>query len=96
MIEDEPLIADYVADLASMGGATSVAVAISETEAMEAARATLPAVILSDVDLKSEGSGPAACAAIRAELGSIPVISSLQVPNSVTRATMPLRSSISI
>jgi CheY-like chemotaxis protein len=74
VIEDEPLIADYVADLASMAGATSVAVAISEAKAMEAARATLPAVILSDVDLKSGGTGPVACATIRAEFGSIPVI----------------------
>ena len=37
VIEDGPLIADYVADLASMAGATSVAVAISEAESMEAA-----------------------------------------------------------
>ena len=74
VIEDEPLIADYVADLACMGGATSVVIAISEAEAVQAARAKVPAVILSDVDLKTGGTGPAACDAIRAELGAIPVI----------------------
>lgn len=74
VIEDEPLIADYVADLACMGGATSFSIAVSEAEAVQAARVSLPDVILSDVDLKTGGTGPAACAAIRAEFGEIPVI----------------------
>ena len=74
VIEDEALIADYVADLAQAAGATSVDIVGSEAEAIAAARATLPAVILSDVDLKRGGSGPSACVAIRNEFGSIPVI----------------------
>lgn len=74
VIEDEPLIADYLGDVAEMAGATSIVFAISEREALTLARSMPPAVILSDVDLKHGGTGPNACAAIRSELGPIPVI----------------------
>lgn len=74
VIEDEPLIADHIAYIAEMAGATSVVFATTEAEAITAARSAMPAVILSDVDLKQGGTGPRACHAIRAEMGEIPVI----------------------
>ena len=74
VIEDEPLIADYLADVAEIAGATSVVLAATERDAIAAARSFRPAVILSDVNLKQGGTGPRACAAIRAEGGPIPVI----------------------
>jgi CheY-like chemotaxis protein len=74
VIEDEPFIADYIADIAETAGATSVVLAASEAEALAAARDFTPDVILSDVDLKTGGTGPNACHAIRNEFGPIPVI----------------------
>jgi two-component system, response regulator PdtaR len=74
VIEDEPLIAILIGEVAELAGATSVVFATSESEALSAARESVPAVILSDADLKGGGTGPNACAAILAEHGSIPVI----------------------
>lgn len=74
VIEDEPLIAMLVADVAEIGGATSTVFAESEETAMIAARQMVPNVIVSDVDLKEGGRGPLAVAAIRDEFGPVPVI----------------------
>lgn len=74
VIEDEPLIAEFVADIAERAGATSVATAMTEAEAVAAAATCLPDVILSDVNLKRGGTGPHAVQAICSVSGPIPVI----------------------
>lgn len=74
VIEDEPLIAEFVADIAERCGATSVAFAESEQEAVEAARARMPDVILSDVNLRDGGTGPQAVQSICSIAGEVPVI----------------------
>lgn len=73
VIEDEPLIADYVCDLASDAGATSTDIASTPAEALAMALARTPAVILSDVKI-IDGTGPEAVAEIRSQLGPLPVI----------------------
>lgn len=74
VIEDEPLIAEFVADIAERAGATSVDFAMSEQEAMRAARHHVPDVILSDVNLREGETGPRAVQAICAVAGAIPTI----------------------
>lgn len=73
IIEDECLIAMDLAGLVEMAGATSVAFASTEGEAIESARTHPPDVILSDVKL-FEGSGPRAVRAIVIAHGEIPVM----------------------
>ena len=71
VIEDEPLIADYVAALA---GATSSTIVDTIKGAVDAARSHAPDMILSDVNLMHGERGPDAVAAIRSTMGEIPVI----------------------
>lgn len=73
VIEDEPMIAEYVGNLALDAGATSFDVAATQNEAVACAMAHVPAVILSDVRL-AEGTGPMAVVEIREQLGALPVI----------------------
>lgn len=73
IIEDEWLIAEYLTDLAERAGATSVATACTEDEAVQAAHERMPGVILSDVMLL-DGTGPGAVRTIMSTLGEIPVI----------------------
>lgn len=73
IIEDEWLIAEHLACLVEQAGATSVATAGTQDEAIRAAHARTPDIILSDVKLLA-GTGPRAVAAITAALGHIPVI----------------------
>lgn len=73
IIEDEWLIAEHLAILAEDAGATSVAMASTENEAVQAAYDHRPDIILSDVIL-SAGTGPCAVRTIIAALGEIPVI----------------------
>jgi CheY-like chemotaxis protein len=73
VIEDDFLIADYIVQLVENAGATSVAQAVTQQEAIDQARQHRPEVIMSDVKL-IEGTGPLAVQAIHAELGPIPVI----------------------
>lgn len=73
VIEDEPLIAYEVCDIASDAGATSTDIATSPSEALASALAHAPAVILSDVKI-IDGTGPEAVAEIRSRLGEVPVI----------------------
>jgi CheY-like chemotaxis protein len=73
VIEDEFLIADYVAELAGEAGATSIDFAETERDAVAAARERKPDIILSDVKLLV-GTGPAAILRIQEEIGYIPVI----------------------
>lgn len=73
IIEDEWLIADHLAALAEEAGATSVALAGMEDEAVRCAHDRTPDIILSDVRL-AVGTGPRAVRTIMSELGAIPVI----------------------
>lgn len=73
IIEDEWLIAEHLAHLVEQAGATSVAMACTEDEAVQAAKERKPGIILSDVRLLV-GTGPRAVQAILSALGEIPVI----------------------
>lgn len=73
VIEDEWLVAEYVEQIARDAGATSVDQATTQQDAIAAALANPPAIILSDVKL-AEGTGPLAVVEIMATLGSIPTI----------------------
>ena len=73
VIEDDFLIADYIVQLVEGAGATSVAQAVTEQDAVDEARRQRPSLIMSDVRL-IEGTGPKAVQTILAELGPIPVI----------------------
>lgn len=74
VIEDEPLIAEYVGGLAEMAGATSFVIADTVAMAVDAAQDHAPDLILSDVNLFDGERGPDAVATIRAAMGDIPVI----------------------
>lgn len=73
IIEDEMLIALDLQETLSRAGATTFDFAETEREALDAARAHRPDVIMSDVRLR-EGTGPRAVAAIQDEMGPLPVI----------------------
>lgn len=73
IIEDEWLIAEHLTDLAEQAGATSIATACTEDEAVLAAHQQMPGIILSDVKL-SAGTGPRAVQSIISAMGTIPVI----------------------
>ena len=73
VIEDEFLIADYVAELAGEAGATSIDFAETECDAIAAALERKPDIILSDVNLLA-GSGPSAILKIQSQIGNVPVI----------------------
>lgn len=82
IIEDEPLIALHIADLAEEAGATTVIFAETQVTAIDAALEHKPDIILSDVQLL-EGTGPAAVTAIRDALGVLPVIFITATPEAV-------------
>lgn len=73
IIEDDWIIADHIAMLVESAGALSVDMATTEDEAVSLALQRLPAVIVSDVTLRT-GLGPAAVERIIVEVGSVPVI----------------------
>jgi CheY-like chemotaxis protein len=73
IIEDHPMIAMLLQDALEDEGATSFAFAATQKDAVDLARQNRPAFITSDVNLL-EGTGPAAVAAIHAELGEVPVL----------------------
>jgi len=73
VIEDDWFIACHIVEIVERAGATSTSTAATENEAIAAARARLPGMILSDVEL-AQGTGPKAVKAILAEHGEIPVI----------------------
>jgi CheY-like chemotaxis protein len=73
IVEDNFLLADHVAELAEAAGATSFDYAETENDAVEAACARRPDIILSDVHLLI-GNGPAAVASIQAKIGPVAVI----------------------
>ena len=73
IIEDEWFISEFMIELAQEAGATSIVTAMTEDEAVAAARERTPSIILSDVNLLT-GTGPGAVQTIMAETGAIPVI----------------------
>lgn len=80
VIEDEALIAMMIEDSLVEHGATSVEVAVSEAEAVDAAKRHRPDFITSDVRLL-EGTGPRAVAEIKRVCGEIPVLFITGSPN---------------
>ena len=73
IIEDEPLVAMSIQDILASEGATSFAIASSQSEAVAEAARNAPNIITSDVKLL-EGTGPAAVAEIEERFGPIPVL----------------------
>ncbi|MDQ0838968.1 response regulator [Sphingomonas sp. ZB1N12] len=73
VIEDDWLIADHIISLIEQAGATSYDQADCETDAVFAAGARIPDMIVSDVRLR-EGTGPLAVQRIIAAHGNIPVM----------------------
>lgn len=88
IIEDEWLIADYLSYLAEKAGATSIAIASTEDEAVQAAHDQRPGIIFSDVTLLV-GTGPCAVQSIMAALGDIPVIFITATPDACQPYTPP-------
>lgn len=73
IIEDEALIAFQIADVVEQAGASSIAFAQTELEAISAAMERRPDIIVSDVMLLT-GNGPDAVTIIRLRLGRIPAV----------------------
>ena len=73
IIEDMFLFQQYLKDIVTLAGASSIALASTQQEAIESARSRKPFLILSDINL-SQGSGVSAIGAILADHGTIPVI----------------------
>jgi CheY-like chemotaxis protein len=88
IIEDEALIALDLQEMLSTVGATTFDFAETEREAVDAARAHRPDIIMSDVMLR-EGTGPKAVAAIQGEMGPLPVIFITATPESCTACDPP-------
>jgi CheY-like chemotaxis protein len=72
VIEDDPFIAMHIEDVLRDGGASTVIIAMTEGDAIDAARAERPDFITSDVRLL-EGTGPGAVIAIRGMYDTVPV-----------------------
>jgi len=85
IIEDEALIALDLQDMVAAIGAKTFSFAETEREAIDAARAQRPDVILSDVMLR-EGSGPKAVETIQGEMGPLPVIFITATPETCAAA----------
>ena len=73
IIEDDQVIASLIGTILEDEGATSIKAASTEAEAVTAALAQTPGLIVSDVRLRS-GTGPRAVATIRDAVGPVPVI----------------------
>lgn len=74
IIEDQPLIANTLADIVRFAGATSVDVADTAQHAVEFAGRRVPDIIISNVDLGPGGHGPSAVATIQDRYGPVPAI----------------------
>jgi len=73
IIEDEAVIAFHIADVVEQAGARSIAFAQTELEAVSAAMARKPDIIVSDVNLLT-GNGPDAVTSIRLRVGRVPAV----------------------
>jgi CheY-like chemotaxis protein len=74
IIEDDWLIADHIVQLIEAAGASSIDMAGTEDEAVQQAAVHAPDVIISDVNLGTGGTGPAAVDRIIATIGDRPVV----------------------
>lgn len=74
IIEDQPLLADVIADMAIEAGASSIDIAYSEETALQSAHRHAPRLIFSDVDLNQGGHGPRAVRKIQQAVGAIPAV----------------------
>jgi CheY-like chemotaxis protein len=88
IIEDEALIALDLQEMLELAGATTFSFAETEREAVDAARAHRPDVIMSDVMLR-EGTGPHAVELIQDEMGPLPVIFITATPEACTTCGPP-------
>lgn len=73
IIEDELLVAMLIEDSLADAGATSLAFAATEAQAVEEARKRAPDFVTADSTSKA-GRGHSAVDAIRAECGPVPVV----------------------
>ncbi len=73
IIEDMFLFQQYLKDIATLAGASSISIVSTQNEAVESARQKRPSLILSDIKLP-QGSGISAINLIVAAHGKIPVI----------------------
>jgi CheY-like chemotaxis protein len=89
IIEDEPLIAMDLQAMLEAEGATSFDIAMTEAEAVDAARAHPPCVITSDVRLL-EGTGPGAVRTIMAEQADVQVIFITATPEACDECDPPM------
>ena len=89
VIEDDFFVAEHLIRVIEDAGATSFDQAVTEADAIRAALAHAPALILSDVQL-AEGTGPAAVQAIIAELGPLPVIFVTGTPEACAPCEPPM------
>lgn len=90
IIEDEFLIADYLAGLMETVGVDSSAIAGCGSAAVCAARSQPPDLIVGDVELGHGDKGPDAVAQIRNELGAIPVIFMTATPEQCAKCDYAL------
>ena len=90
IIEDECVVALHLEGLLSDHGATSFAFAETEDEAVAKARLHRPALIMSDVNLRS-GTGPRAVETIQDEMGPLPVIFVTASPEACIPCDPPAR-----
>lgn len=88
IIEDEALIALDLQEMLETAGATTFSFAETESEAVDAARARRPDVIMSDVMLR-QGTGPGAIEAIQHEMGPLPVIFITATPEACGHCSPP-------
>ena len=88
IIEDMYLFQQYLKDIVTLAGASSIALASTQEEAIRSAAAKKPFLILSDIKL-SQGSGLLAIDTILADHGDIPVIYITGYPNSFHGSTDP-------
>ncbi len=89
VIEDDWLIADHIISLIEQAGATSYDQADCETDAVFAAGARIPDMIVSDVRLR-EGTGPLAVQRIIAAHGDIPVMFITGTPEACEPCAPPI------
>jgi CheY-like chemotaxis protein len=73
IIEDMFLFQQYLSDIVTLAGASSISTVSTQQDAIASARQKKPALILSDIKLP-EGSGLSAIDTIVADHGNIPVI----------------------
>ena len=88
VIEDQFLFAQVVADIAMCAGASSVAIAEDEDDAVKLARDHRPWLILCDLKLRN-GRGTSAVERIRASCGPVPTIYITAWPEDLDAATGP-------